>query len=364
MTLKRTPLYDQHVQLRALIVPFAGWEMPLHYGSQIKEHNAVRTHAGIFDVSHMSVMDIVGKEANAFLRWVLANDIQKLKANGDALYSCMLNENAGVVDDLIVYRLNPNHYRLVVNAGCREKDAAWLKRFKDKFAVEIHEKTELCILAVQGPEAMTMTQNILPALSTALVQLEPFKALIDHERLIGRTGYTGEDGVEIITTAEDAVALWAQFIAAGVQPCGLGARDTLRLEAGLNLYGNDMDENTSPWITNLGWTISLKDEARQFIGKEVLLQQKQHGIQEKVVGVLLEQQGALRSHQSVWMSNDDTGTITSGGYSPTLGSGIALARVPISVNSEAWIEKRDQKLKVKLVRPPFVRHGKKVFVEI
>jgi aminomethyltransferase len=362
--LKRTPLYEQHLQLQAQIVPFANWEMPLNYGSQIKEHHAVRQHAGIFDISHMGIVDIKGNDSAAFLQYVLANDIQKLQQNGAALYSCLLNEKGGVVDDLIAYRITPNHYRLIINAACHDKDVQWLRNCAQNFDISIEEKLNFCIIALQGPTALAVAKKVLPDISRDLENLQPFQAIFHHDSMFARTGYTGEDGFEIVMPPQAARALWQACIAEGATPCGLGARDTLRLEAGLNLYGIDMDENTSPWVSNLGWTISLKDPARDFIGKQALLAQKQAGIQEKMVGLILEHPGVLRNHQAVWIENDGTGEITSGGFSPTLGVGVALARIPITAGTAGWIEKREQKLPIKIVRPPFVRHGKKVFKEI
>lgn len=352
---QRTPLYDCHVKAKACLVDFAGWEMPLHYGSQIQEHHAVRKEAGIFDVSHMGVVDIEGSDSAAFLRYLLANDVEKLKSVGDALYTCMLNEQGGVVDDLIVYRIADSGYRLVINAGCRDKDMNWLHNISQKFQVSIKPHPELCILAVQGPHALGIVKQILPEFSSAISELKPFKAILKNDLLIARTGYTGEIGVEMIVSAQKARNLWSQFIARGVHPCGLGARDTLRLEAGLNLYGQDMDEDTSPLVSNLEWTIVWNDE-RNFVGRDALLKQKSQGVAEKMVGLVMEQQaGVLRHGQSVVIEGNGTGIITSGTFSPTLNCAIALARVPVTIGDKAQVERRGQLLTVKIVKPPFVK---------
>lgn len=359
---KRTPLYEMHCQAGAKIVDFAGWEMPIHYGSQIQEHLQVRKQAGIFDVSHMGIVDIEGKEAQDFLRYVLANDIQKLKSPGNALYTCMLNENGGVIDDLIVYYLKDDQYRLVINAGRREKDIEWLSNLISTFNAKIIERNDLCMIAIQGPQALDSIAPVFDETTAEKVKaLKPFTSIIVNEYLIARTGYTGEDGVEIIFPAKNATSLWQNFLDQGVKPCGLGARDTLRLEAGLNLYGSDMDENTSPLVSNLAWTVSWTDEARDFIGKKALLEEKQKGVQKKLVGLVMQQPGVLRNHQRVLIEGNGEGEITSGTFSPTLGYAIALARVPSAIGKEAKVERRGHWIPVKIVKPPFVRHGEKVF---
>lgn len=359
--MKRTPLYELHCLAGAKLVDFAGWEMPIHYGSQIEEHHSVRQAAGIFDVSHMGVVDIEGPQATEFLSYLLANDIAKLKTIGKALYTCMLNEQGGVIDDLIVYRMGDNFYRTVINASRREVDMAWLQKWAKQFDVNVTPREELCIIAVQGPEAVTKTAAILqPLFHAPLTELKPFNALLEKNVQVGRTGYTGEDGFEIILDAPHAINLWQQLIAEGVRPCGLGARDTLRLEAGLNLYGSDMNEKTTPLVSNLAWTVALKDE-RDFIGRKALLQQKEQGIAEQLVGVVLEQRGVLRDHQTVMLDGDGQGEITSGGFSPTLGYAIGLARIPKTASAAAFVERRGQQIPVKIIKPPFVRNGEKVY---
>lgn len=356
----RTALYKMHVKAGAQCVDFAGWEMPLHYGSQIAEHHIVRKAAGIFDVSHMGVIDIVGEDANYFLRYLLANDIQKLKAPGSALYSCMLNDNGGVIDDLIVYWLTPHQYRLVVNAGTREKDLSWIEHHSQWFDVVIHPRPDLGIIAVQGPQTLAIAAQVFPKnMVSALSALKPFQFMIQDTMQLARTGYTGEDGLEIIAPSDQIPALWKEWVAKGAMPCGLGARDTLRLEAGLNLYGADMDDHTSPLSSNLAWTVSWQDPDRDFIGKNALKEQLSKGIKDQLVGLLMEGAGVLRDHEKVYLENGQEGVITSGSFSPTLGRGIALARIPVGENMSARVERRGKFINVTIVKPPFIGRQKK-----
>jgi aminomethyltransferase len=352
-----------HAKAGALLVDFAGWEMPLHYGSQIEEHHHVRQSAGIFDVSHMGVIDVEGEDASYFLRYLLANDVKKLKQPGSALYSCMLNEQGGVLDDLIVYWLAPEHYQVIVNASTREKDFAWLEKHSEWFDVQVTQRPDLGIIAVQGPQALTIAAEVFgKAVHAQLMQLRPFQFILHDQLLIARTGYTGEDGIEIIVPNETATKLWKDFVSHGAKPCGLGARDTLRLEAGLNLYGTDMDEKTTPLNSNLAWTVSWHDPDRDFIGKEALKTQLTHGVKQQLVGLVMEQPGVLRNHQTVWFDGDGQGEITSGSFSPTLGYSIALARVPVEAGATARVERRGKSVPVKIVKPPFVKRGVKITV--
>lgn len=352
---KKTALYDQHVKAKALMVDFSGWLMPLHYGSQIAEHHAVRKNAGIFDVSHMGVVEITGVDTVNYLRFLLANDVSKLK-NNDALYSCMLNENGGVIDDLIAYRYSDSHFQLVINAGCREKDFAWLQLQAKNFDVNLKMRDDLCMIALQGPEAISKLDFIFDKnISEKIASFKPFQFFIlKNDVVIARTGYTGESGVEIFLTVENAIKIWEKCIALGVQPCGLGARDTLRLEAGYNLYGADMNEVTSPLISNLSWTVSFKDESRHFIGKDALLAEKARGISHQLVGLILESKGVLRNHQQVKVNDDSIGEVTSGSFSPTLNKSIALARMPMTNANDAFVERRGEWLPVQIVKPKFV----------
>ncbi len=358
---RHTALYDLHCRLGGLMVDFAGWQMPLHYGSQIAEHHAVRQHAGMFDVSHMGVVDIHGIDAAAFLRHVLANDVQKLNKNGKALYSCMLNPQGGVIDDLIVYRLQPDFFRLVVNASRRNVDLSWLQKYAATYQVQIHERPDLAIIAIQGPQVLAKLPLFLPAnLAAQAKQLRPFHFLVENEWQISRTGYTGEDGVEIILPSQDAPKLWQSLLAQQIQPTGLGARDTLRLEAGLNLYGADMDETTTPAESNLEWTVSWQDSARDFVGREALLRQQQEGLKRRLVGLIMTEGGVLRNHQRVWVNDIDAGEITSGSFSPTLGYAIAMARIPTSIVHQAAVERRGKMIPVRVIKLPFIKQSKSV----
>lgn len=357
--LKRTPLYQKHLTAGAKLVDFAGWEMPLHYGSQLEEHHQVRKAAGVFDVSHMGVIDVEGKEASEYLQYLLANNVTKLTVVGKALYSCMLNQNGGVIDDLIVYKLAENKFRLVVNAGTREKDLAWMQTHKTNFDVIIKEQPEFAIIAVQGPAAVAIVSRLLK--KPEIAALKNFSSLMLNDWLIARTGYTGEDGVEIILPATAVEDFWDDLLAAGVKPCGLAARDTLRLEAGLNLYGSDMDEHTSPLVSNLSWTIAEEPAEREFMGRAALEAEKARGVTQRLVGLILEQPGVLRSHQKVIIPGVGEGEITSGSFSPVLNCGIALARVPKEVGVECFVEMRGRQVPVRVVKPVFVRLGAAVF---
>ena len=353
--LNKTPLNAVHHAAGARMVDFGGWEMPLHYGSQIEEHHAVRRDAGMFDVSHMLAVDLQGADVKLFLRRLLANNIDKLKDTGKALYSCMLNEAGGVVDDLIAYYFSDTRYRLVVNASTAEKDQAWLHKQLSGFSVDITPRRDLAMIAVQGPNARAKVWQVLPGSQPASEGLKPFFATELAEHLIARTGYTGEDGFEITLPAEMAPALWSGLADAGVKPAGLGARDTLRLEAGMNLYGNDMDETVSPLDAGLAWTVDLTSQ-RDFLGKSALLA---HGSRAEFVGLLLLDRGVLRNHQTVKTAQGE-GEITSGGFSPTLAQSIAFARLPkgCAPGQTVEVSVRDKLLKAKLVKLPFVRHGK------
>lgn len=356
---RRTPLFDLHQKLGARIVDFGGWDMPLQYGSQIAEHHAVRRGAGVFDVSHMCVVDLKGARVRPFLLRLLANDIGKLKAPGKALYGCMLNESGGVIDDLIVYFLGESWFRAVVNAGTRDKDLAWMREQAAPFGIEIVERTDLAMLAVQGPEARGKAAGLLsPAAATEALALDAFFGREIDGWFLSRTGYTGEDGFEIMLPATDAQRVWRALNSAGVISCGLGARDTLRLEAGMNLYGSDMDESTHPFESGLAWTVALEPREREFIGRNALEALRARGSQRKLVGLLLEGRGVLRSHQKVLVPEAGAGETTSGTFSPTLERSIALARVPAAAGSGVQVEIRGKLHDAHIVRPPFVRHGK------
>jgi aminomethyltransferase len=350
----KTVLYDTHVLQGAKIVDFGGWDMPLHYGSQIEEHYAVRRDAGMFDVSHMCVIDLTGGRVREFLKSLLANDVGRLKIPGKALYSCMLLPSGGVIDDLIVYFMSDTWFRLVVNAGARDKDLAWIRQHAAAFAAAVRERNDLAIIAIQGPNARQKTLPLLaPAQRTAVHEMAPFFGTAVDSWFIARTGYTGEDGFEVMLPGIDAVKTWNALRAQGVAPAGLGARDTLRLEAGMNLYGNDMDENHHPLESGLGWTVAFEPGDRDFIGRQALEDVRRAGGQE-LVGLLLEERGVLRSHQKIVPA----GEVTSGTFSPTLNRSIALARVPRTAARSVQVEIRGKLHSASIVKPPFVRHGK------
>ncbi|HXZ60384.1 MAG TPA: glycine cleavage system aminomethyltransferase GcvT [Steroidobacteraceae bacterium] len=356
---RQTPLFSLHQELGARIVDFGGWDMPVQYGSQIGEHHAVRRAAGVFDVSHMCVVDLKGPRVRALLAQLLANDVGRLKAAGKALYSCMLNERGGVIDDLIVYFLTESWFRAVVNAGTRDKDLAWIRRHASAFGVEVTERTDLAMLAVQGPEARAKAAQLLAAPEReAALALGAFVGRELGGWFVARTGYTGEDGFEIMMPAAAAVAAWRRLNSLGVASCGLGARDTLRLEAGMNLYGNDMDESTHPFESGLAWTVALEPQERAFVGRAALEAIRARGPGPKLVGLLLEDRGVLRSHQRVVVAGAGEGEITSGTFSPTLERSIALARVPAATAGHVQVEIRGKLLSARVVKPPFVRFGK------
>ncbi len=352
---KRTVVYDTHVAMGAKMVDFAGFDMPLHYGSQIEEHHQVRRHAGIFDVSHMVVVDVLGAGARDYLRYILANDIDKMAHRGSALYSCMLNEQGTVIDDLIVYFIDSQHYRIVLNAGSAQKDLQWMEQHVKHYALGLHRRDDLSILAVQGPETIALLTALNdPFITDTIHTIARFQCADSDDLFIARTGYTGEDGFELIVPNKRVVALWEQLCAAGFKPCGLGARDTLRLEAGYNLYGQDMDESTSPLCSNLAWTIALQPAERLFIGKSALLAEKEHGVTQQLVGLVLADKGILRSHQRVLLADGLEGETTSGSFAPTLGQSIAFARIPKGDYKECEVIIRDKAHKAHIVKPPFV----------
>ena len=372
MTLQATPLNSAHRAAGAKMVDFGGWDMPVNYGSQIEEHHAVRTDAGMFDVSHMCVVDLEGANARSFLRGLLANNVDKLQVPGKALYSAMLNPEGGVIDDLIVYFFREDWFRLVVNAGTAEKDVAWMRQQNDatnsglsitpRRAGLIDNDQAIALVAVQGPNARAKVWEVLPQTQAASEAMKAFNVVIVPdtafgEAMIARTGYTGEDGFEIGVPATQVEALWNALVAAGVKPAGLGARDTLRLEAGMNLYGQDMDDSVNPLDAGLGWTIDLVSE-RDFIGKAAL---QAKGQQAQFVGLILREKGGiLRAHQKVIAASGNAGEITSGTFSPSMQQAIALARVPVEVQvgDTVHVEIRDKKLAASVVKLPFVRNGK------
>ena len=358
---QKTVLNEAHRRLGAKMVDFGGWDMPLHYGSQLDEHHAVRRDCGMFDVSHMCAVDVAGPDAKAFLLRLIANNVDKLKLPGKALYSAMLNAAGGVVDDLIVYFIADGQYRIVINAGTAEKDLAWMRARLAEWQreaacqVAIVPRRDLAMIAVQGPQARAKVWQVLPQARAASEPLKPFFAVTVGDYFIASTGYTGEDGFEITLPASTADALWQALLDAGVKPIGLGARDTLRLEAGMNLYGQDMDETVSPLDAGLAWTVDLV-APRDFVGKAALLAQ---GQKTQFLGLLLQDRGVLRAHQKI-SSAQGAGEITSGSYAPSLQQSIALARLPlgVAIGDTVTVEVRDKQLAAKVVKPCFVRNGK------
>lgn len=358
--MNKTPLHAQHVAAGARMVDFGGWEMPINYGSQIDEHHAVRQAAGMFDVSHMTVVDLEGPEVRDFLLRLLANNVDKLKQPGKALYSCMLNEQGGVIDDLIVYFMDSQWYRLVVNAATRERDMAWIDAQAKAYDITVTERPELAMIALQGPQARGYFHAILgPEQAEEVRELKRFSAQQIGPWFVARTGYTGEDGYEIIASPDDTRRLWQELLEQSVTPCGLGARDTLRLEAAMNLYGQDMDETTHPYESNLAWTVAMSPEDRAFIGREALEAERTRGVSRQLTGLVLLDRGVLRHGQCVHTSSGD-GEITSGSFSPVTQQSIALARLPAAVSEGDLVEVavRNKRLRAQVVTPPFVRDGK------
>lgn len=363
---QKTILNDAHRALGAKMVDFGGWDMPISYGSQIDEHHQVRRDAGMFDVSHMTVVDLRGANTRGFLRRLVANSVDKLQKPGKALYTCMLNEQGGVIDDLIVYYLAEDFFRLVVNAATRDKDLAWISAQAVAFDVSVTERPELAMIAVQGPNARAKVIGLLSAdTAVAAGKIGKFVATeaITHDGtplFIARTGYTGEDGFEIVVPEDRAVALWEALLAAGVKPAGLGARDTLRLEAGMNLYGQDMDETVTPYEAGLAWTVALDAQGdagqRDFNGRAALEAQQATGAPRCMVGLVMDEKGVLRHGQTV-LTAAGNGEILSGTFSPTLGKAIAFARVPAGDLGEVRVDIRGKAVPVRVVKFPFVREG-------
>ena len=356
---RNTALHARHVAAGARMVDFGGWDMPLHYGSQLDEHHAVRRAAGVFDVSHMTVVDIAGADTERWLRALLANDVARRPQAGQGLYSCMLNEQGGVIDDLIAYRRGPESFRLVVNAATREQDLAWLTRRAAGHDLRLTERAESVMLAVQGPDARQLAARCLPQdLREAAGTLQPFEFAETDGLFVARTGYTGEDGWELIfLDAEQGLSCWDELLAIGVQPCGLGARDTLRLEAGLALYGQDLDAQHSPLVSGLGWTIAWEPEDREFVGRAALSAERDRGPVQRFVGLVLEDRGIIRSGQRV-LTDAGEGLVTSGGFAPTLQRSVALARVPVAAGETVEVEIRQALRRARVVKPRFVRQGR------
>lgn len=365
--LKQTPFFDKHLALDAKLVDFHGWQLPLSYRSQLEEHMAVREASGLFDVSHMTIVDILGTGGRQFLKQLLSNDVDVLNAAGRSMYSLMLNHQGGIIDDLIVYYRSPDSYRLVLNSATRSKDLEWLQKQSSGLSIGIQERDDLCMLAVQGPKAIETTLECLPTtIMDSASTLEPFTFSEYDNWFIAQTGYTGEKGFEVIGTKADMLEVWDELQAAGVQPCGLGARDSLRIEAGLLLHGQDMDATTNPYQSGLGWTVSLKDETRDFIGKAALelYRNQSPETHQYFVGIILEEKGMIRTGQKLYADGEVLGEITSGTYSPVLNQSIGFGRIRGKVSEGVSIEIRDRQVPVKVVKPRFVKNGQIIVTEV
>ncbi|QFY91159.1 glycine cleavage system aminomethyltransferase GcvT [Magnetovirga frankeli] len=358
---QKTPLHARHLALGARMVPFAGWQMPLHYGSQLSEHLAVRRDAGLFDVSHMRLIDLSGRDARPFLQKLLANDVARLKRPGKALYSCMLNPQGGVLDDLICYFVAKDAYRLVVNAASADRDLGWMTRQADGYRLELTSRRELAMIAVQGPNACAKALPLLPPGLSEAAGLAPFHGIGQGDWFVARTGYTGEDGLEIMLPQSQVEGLWERLLQAEITPCGLGARDSLRLEAGMNLYGNDMDEGISPLECGLAWTVAWQPEERTFIGREALQRIADAPQRRHFTGLLLEAKGVLRQGMALFSGERPVGEITSGGFSPSLQRSIAMARVSADAGEQIQVDLRGKRLPLRRVKLPFLRNGKAMF---
>ena len=352
--MNKTSLHNAHIQLGAKMVNFSNWEMPISYSSLIEEHNAVRNAAGIFDVSHMSVFDFDDGDQIAFFEKIFANDIKKIYKDNKAIYGALLNEEGGILDDLIIYHAN-NKFRLVSNCSTREQNRQWFEKHAVEFGVKVMERSDMGILAIQGPDALNKILEI-KEIDAQVNTLQSFGCMFEGDKLYARTGYTGEDGLELIVPTKDINHLWDQALELGCTPIGLGARDTLRLEAGLNLYGNDMTINNHPYESNMGWTIDMSDENREFIGKDAILSIDQSKSQ-KIVGIILQDKGILRSGYEI-THEQGKGVVLSGSYSPTLQSSIGLARVDQGYKENGKVMIRNKLLNIDFVSPRFLGQGK------
>jgi aminomethyltransferase len=347
-TLLQTPPHDRHVALGARMVPFAGWEMPVQYEGVIREHRAVRTDAGVFDVSHMGEIEVEGPRAQAFLQSLLSNDLDKLMP-GQAQYTLLTNERGGIIDDLIAYRLEPCRYLLIVNASNRDADFRWIKE-REVSGSDVRDiSDEYGLLAVQGPNAIEkLGLPPAPAFTFAEGEVEGTQVMVN------RTGYTGEDGCELLCMAEDAGALWDAVLARGVTPCGLGARDTLRLEACFPLHGNDISPETDPISAGLGWTCAL---AKEFTGVDVLRAIKERGPERKLVAFVMEEKAIPRQGMPI----DGGGEVTSGSHSPMLDIGIGMGYVPsaqAAPGTKLTIDVRGKPRAARVVKKPiYTREG-------
>jgi len=362
--LRRTPLADAHVALGGKMVDFGGWYMPVQYTSLVEEHQAVRERAGLFDVSHMGEVRVRGKETLAFLSYLTVNDPTKLE-DGQAQYTAMATKEGTVVDDLLIYRFSQDECLLVINAANQEKDFQWMKHHAKGFDVQLTDESDATgQIAIQGPKALKILQKIAaPGLSNIEYYRFRNEVIDGVPVLVSRTGYTGEDGFECYLPAEHTGDLWSKLLEAGKEvnllPCGLGARDTLRLEARMHLYGQDMDETTTLLEANLGWITKLKKD-QDFLGKAALLQQRDSGVTRKLVGFELEDRGIARHGYPVEEAGEEVGHVTSGTHSPTLKKSIGLAYVPLSLSKPGntfQIRIRNKLVSAVVVKGPFYQRS-------
>jgi len=366
VTLARTPLFDAHRTAGARLVPFAGWEMPVQYQGVLAEVKAVRTSVGLFDVSHMGRVRVHGADALTYLQYLTVNDVARLPENGGvAQYSLLCREAGGVIDDIIVYRLGQNEFIVVVNASNREKDLSWMRGHAAAFSdVVLDDETDrTCLIAAQGPRAVEMVSALSDRDLTVMPRFGLDETVVANIPVMAaRTGYTGEDGLELFCRNADSEALWAALVQAGAVPCGLGARDTLRLEAALPLYGHEMDETVPPFEARLGWVVRL-DKEGDFLGKNSLRALKSGNKRQILVGIIMEGRAIPREGYAVMAGNggpEAIGHVTSGTFSPTLGKGIALARIAAGyANRDSIIDVvvRDARHPARITSLPFVKHG-------
>jgi len=347
--MKKTYLNEFHSTHDGNLVDFSGWEMPINYGSQINEHNEVRTNVGIFDVSHMAVFDFSGDNQVEFLKKLLPNDVTKILNSKRALYSPLLNENGGILDDLIVYHTGNNHFRIISNCATRQQNNDWFNEKAKQFEVKVNFQENASIIAIQGPNS----DEVLSTLYS--LDLKNFHIYQDDEVMIARTGYTGEIGFEIISNQKKGLELWNHFISKDVKPIGLAARDTLRLEAGLNLYGSDMTINNHPYESNLGWTIDNSDENRNYIGKNSLAIEAES--KKKLIGFYTEERGVLRAGSKVHFAGGE-GIVTSGTWSPTFKKNIGFCRVDANYPAQGNALLRDKEINLHFCETNFLKHLK------
>lgn len=362
VTLKRTPLYAEHVKEGGKLIDFGGWEMPVQYTGVIEEHQAVRTGVGLFDVSHMGEITVKGAEAYAFVQHLIANDVGKI-SEGQILYTPMCYPDGGVVDDLLVYRFASDYFYLVVNAANTEKDFSWMKEQASRFAVELENiSARTAQLALQGPAAEDVLQGMT---DVDLSQIKYYRFVTgkidDIPGLISRTGYTGEDGFEFYFAPEQAVRLWRRLLAAGekkgIRPAGLGARDTLRLEAKLPLYGHELSRDISPLEAGIGMFVKL-NKAENFIGREALIKQKEQGVPRKLVGLEMVERGIARAAYPIVKDGEEIGYVTSGSYAPTLHKNIALGLIQAKqavIGEEVAVVIRNKPVSARIVPTPFYK---------